>query len=145
MLIFPWSLIKLGRIITSRIKPALKDKMDTCYLFTCNCQEHYIGQACRLLQTRIREQGQTSGPTHVQTHIRQCNEYINEKTNYCSNSNISSRQSSHNILLEHSEVLGRDFLEKNLRTTYEATKIKKLNSTLSKHTDFYFYQQLNLF
>ena len=136
-LCFAWTLIKIGRVITPRLKTKISgatEQTGCCYVFTCNCGEQYVGETTRRLRIRIAEHGRKSSQSGIAKHIWSCSHYLHDKMEYIDASNLSECKGRKNFLIEHFQVLACNLKYFDL-TCYESIAIKKYRPTLNLKTD----------
>ena len=129
---FAWTLIKIGRTITPRLKPVNPEKIGLCYKFTCDCDKLYIGETGLTLADRVDGHAGRDKKSTVFEHIEICDEYLN--TYY----RLPGRKpSDFQFLLKHFRILACN-LDENDRKTYEAIEIAKYSSSrlLNKQESF---------
>ena len=127
--------ITLERIILPRLKPykPLLLTPNTVYLFTCVCNDTYIGHTSRLLKIRIQEHGRCDN-SHVYDHIFQCIKYHESlEARYCSDPN---RTELRHHLYEHFTALSTNLPNWHERTAYEGLMINLHQPTLNKQLTF---------
>ena len=103
------------------------------YLFTCVCNDTYIGHTSRLLKIRIQEHGRCDN-SHVYDHIFQCIKYHESlEARYCSDPN---RTELRHHLYEHFTALSTNLPNWHERTAYEGLMINLHQPTLNKQLTF---------
>ena len=130
---FAWSLIKIGKIVTPRLKPLNCPKIHLCYKFTCDCEQIYIGETSRTLEARVKQHDYDK-KSSVFLHTQMCTEYI---TNYYRKCNTRPAPSDFQILTNHFKILATN-LNYIDRITYEAIEIEKYDNSkkINKQKDF---------
>ena len=69
--------VKISKLFSFMAKPQIEtfEKSNVVYLYTCPCQEKYIGQTKRLLRTRIKDHQYDSALTNIHLHNLCCEKY----------------------------------------------------------------------
>ena len=88
--------VKLTKTFSSHAKAKIhKNNMgDAVYKYLCPCNEFYIGETKRLLQTRAGEHQMKCRNTHVYQHMSTCPTYIRQASGFALNykNNFTSPQ-----------------------------------------------------
>ena len=130
---FAWSLIKIGRIVTPRLKPLDCPKIKLCYKFTCECKQIYIGETSRTLSARV-SQHEVDKKSAVYLHTLECPEYDAAYLLKCTTRPVPSNIQ---FLTNHFQILATN-LNYIDRITYEAIEIEKYDNSkkLNRQKDF---------
>ena len=126
-----FSTIKLSSLVLPKLKPQRPTLLNThlVYKFDCLCSSTYIGETCRLFETRIHEHRRDSS-SKICKHIKNCQPY-KDKLEELYGSNPSASQER--VFIKTLFTI----MEKNLhnyyaRTTYEGLMITLEQPALNK-------------
>ena len=136
-LCFAWTLIKIGQVVTPRLKPRPTSKFEStgcCYIFTCDCDQQYVGETSRRLKSRVSEHGRKSSNSGISNHIWSCDKYLHNRSNFITENNFSQCKGRFNYLLDHFDTLTSNLNFFDL-VCYESIAIKKYRPTLNLKTD----------
>ena len=124
--------IKLTKIFSAHAKEKLhKDDMcNAVYKYLCPCNEFYIGQTKRLIQTRAGEHQRQSNNTHVYQHMSTCPTYIRQASEYALNykNNYTSPQKAKFIFFKSRFSI----IEKGFRNEYTRRKCEAYHIRLQR-------------
>ena len=121
-------------------KPQIEifEKSNVVYLYTCPCEEKYIGQTKRLLRTRIKDHQYDSVLTNVHLQNSCCEKYQFETQKYIHENSLnytSGRKAKFDYFQNRFKIIGRGFRSTKDREKTEAFLIRTQRPSLNGQFD----------
>ena len=132
--------VKVSKLFSFMAKPQIEifEKSNVVYLYTCPCEEKYIGQTKRLLRTRIKDHQYDSVLTNVHLHNLCCDKYQSETQKYIHENSLnytSGRKAKFDYFQNRFKIIGRGFRSTKDREKTEAFLIRTQRPSLNDQID----------
>ena len=132
----------------AKAQTSIFEKSNVVYLYTCPCEEKYIGQTLRMLKTRIKEHQYNSAHTNINLHNLSCEIYRAETQKFIdenSQNYTSASKAKFDYFQNRFKIIGRNFKHTKDREKIEAFLIRTQLPSLNDQYDHKAFKLFKLF